>query len=152
MKTATEQKLIRSQTSRKLEAIRPFKDQARGVSSWIDYVRGALGMSLSQLASRVGVAQSSLSGSIKLESEGRITINKLREIAEAMECDLVYGFVPKKKLEEIVEDQAVTKTLQLMKESDAHMALEDQLVKLSQSERMKDQVEERKYSRYLWDK
>lgn len=152
MKTIKEQKIIRNQVSRKLEALRGFQSEAKGISSWIDYVRQGLGMSLSQLAARIGVGQSSLSSSIKLEKEDRITIGKLKEIAEAMECDLVYGFVPRKLLEDIVHDEAVKKTLSLMKQSDTHMSLEDQKVTLSQSERMKDLVEERMYSKYLWDK
>lgn len=105
MKTHKEQKIIIKQVSRKLEDLRPFKEYARGVPSWINYIRLGPGMSLSQLAQRVGVAQSSLSNSIKLEQEGRISIGKLNEIAEAMDCDLVYELVTRKKLEDILKDQ-----------------------------------------------
>jgi predicted DNA-binding mobile mystery protein A len=109
MKDAKEQKIITKQVSRRLEDLRPFQNQAKGVSSWINYLRQGLGMRVAQLAARVGVAQSSISSSIKLEKEGRITINKLKEIADALECDLVYGFVPRQKIEDIVHDQAVKK-------------------------------------------
>jgi predicted DNA-binding mobile mystery protein A len=152
MKKIKEQKTIIKQVSRKLEELRDFQKQANSVSSWINYIRDALGMSLSQLASRVGVAQSSLSGSIKLEQEGRITVHKLREIADAMECDLVYAFVPRKSIEEILHEQSLKKTKQLMKETENHMALEDQRVTISEKERLNDLVEERMYSKYLWDK
>ncbi len=152
MKTTPEQKLITKQVSRKLEELKALQSLARGVPSWINYVRMGLGMSLTQLAARVGVAQPSLSSSIKLEQEGRITIHKLKEIAEAMDCDLVYGFVPRKKIEDIIRDQAVKKTKSLMQEAETHMTLEDQQVTRSQDERMKELVEERMYSKYLWDK
>ena len=152
MKDAKEQKIITKQVSRRLEDLRPFQNQAKGVSSWINYLREGLGMGVAQLAARVGVAQSSISSSIKLEKEGRITINKLKEIADALECDLVYGFVPRQKIEDIVHDQAVKKTLALMNETDAHMSLEDQKVNLDKNERLKDLAEERTYSKYLWDK
>lgn len=152
MKTKQEQKIISRQVSRKLEDLRPIKGITSGVSSWIDYVRLGLGMSLSQLAERVGVAQSSLSGSIKLEKEGKISIKKLKEIAEAMDCELVYGFVPKKKIEDLMRDQAIKKTMKLMDHADSHMSLEDQQVTLDKNERMKDLVEERIFSKYLWDK
>ena len=108
-------------------------------------------MSVTQLASRVGVTQSTVTNSIKMEKEGRITINKLREMAAAMECDLVYSFIPKKKIEELIHDQALKKTLSLMKESEVHMTLEDQQVTIDNEERLKDLVEERTYSKYLWD-
>ncbi len=152
MKTPQEQKIITKQVSRRLEELRALLSQAKGVPSWIDYVRLGLGMSLTQLAARLGVAQSSLSSSIKLEKEGRITIHKLKEIADALDCDLVYGFVPRKKIEDIIHDQAVKKTTALMAEAETHMSLEDQKVMLDKNERLKDQVEERIYSKYLWDK
>ena len=151
MKTYQEQKLITKQVSRKLEELRPYSKLSKGPASWIDYVRKGLGMSLTQLAKRVGVAQSSLSSSIKLEEEGRITIHKLREIADAMECDLVYSFVPRKKIEDIIMDQATKKTMALMKETELHMELEDQKVNLDKKERIKELSEERIYSKYLWD-
>lgn len=152
MKTPQEQKLITKQVSRKLEELRPYSQLSQGPTSWIDYVRKGLGMSLSQLAQRVGVAQSSISSSIKLETEGRISVQKLQEIAEALECDLVYCLVPKKKLEDIIMDQATKKTMALMRETELHMELEDQKVTLDKKERLKELSEERIYSKYLWDK
>jgi predicted DNA-binding mobile mystery protein A len=152
MKAAKEQRVITKQISRRLEKLRPLIHATSGIGSWIDYVRLGLGMSLTQLAARLGITQASVSGSIKLEKEGRITINKLREVADAMDCDLIYEFVPRKKLEDIIRDQAVKKTLELMSETDTHMTLENQKITLDKDERLKDLVEERIYSKYLWDK
>jgi predicted DNA-binding mobile mystery protein A len=152
MKNSKEQKIITKQVSKKLEDLRPLLNEARGVLSWIDYVRLGLGMGITQLASRLGLTQSSLSSSIKLEKEGRITINKLKEIDNAKECELVYRIVTRKTLEDIIHDQAVKKTLSLMEEAETHMDLEDQKVMLDKNERLKDLVEERIYSKYLWDK
>ncbi len=151
MKTIKEQKLITRQVSRKLEGVRELAPLARGITSWIDYVRSGLGMSIVQLARRAGVSQAAMSSSIKLEKEGRITVHKLREIAEAMECDLIYEFVPRKKLEDIIQDQAEQKTKKLMDQTETHMALEDQSVTLDKKERLKELSEERIFSRYLWD-
>lgn len=152
MKDSKEQKVITKQVSKRLEELRALKGVTKGINSWIHYVRQGLGMSLTQLAARVGVAQSSISSSMKLEEEGRITINKLKEIANALECDLVYGFVPRKPLEDIIHDQAVKKTLHLMEETETHMSLEDQKVSSDKNERLQYLVEERIYSKYLWDK
>jgi predicted DNA-binding mobile mystery protein A len=151
MKDPQNQKLITRQVSKRLEELRPLMNESKGIHSWIDYVRQGLGMSLTQLATKLGIAQSSLSSSVKLEKEGRITIHKLKEIADAMECDLVYGFVPRKKIEDIIRDQAIKKTIQLMDETESHMSLEDQKVNLDKNERLKDLVDERIYSKYLWD-
>ncbi|MFL5783023.1 MAG: helix-turn-helix domain-containing protein [Bacteriovoracaceae bacterium] len=151
MKTPKEQKLITRQISRKLQRLKELKEAATGVNSWIDYVRTGLGMSLVQLARRTGVSQASLSSSIKLEREGRITLNKLKEIADAMGCDLVYEFVPRKNLEDMMWDQAMKKTLHLINETETHMALEDQKVELDKNERVKELAEERRFSKHLWD-
>lgn len=151
MKPANEQKLITKQISRRLEDLRAISERTKGITSWIDYVRSGLGMTLQQLASRVGVTQSTLSTAIKMEKEGRITINKLREIADAMDCDVVYEFVPRKKLEDIIFDQAIKKTSKLMDEVESHMALEDQKVTLDKNERLKELAAEKIYSKYLWD-
>ncbi len=152
MKTPKQQTIMTKQVSRKLEALRPLAKEANGVSSWIDYLRLGLGMSLTQLASRLGITQPSLSSSIKLEKEGRITVNKLRQIADAMDCDVVYSFVPRKKIEDIMRDQAIKKTKALMDETENHMSLEDQKVTRDKNERLKELVEEKMFSKYLWDK
>ena len=151
MKAPKEQKLITKQVSKHLEDMRPIASQTRGITSWIDYVRTGLGMSLVQLAKRVGVTQSTISSSIKMEKEGRITLNKLKEIADAMDCDLVYEFVPRKKIEDIMYEQAEKKTKSLMDKAETHMSLEDQKVELDKNERLKELTIERLYSKYLWD-
>lgn len=152
MKTPKEQKLITKQISRRLEEARNLSLSIKGISSWIDYVRSGLGMTLTQLSQRVGVTQATMSGSIKSEKEGRITINKLKEIADAMDCDFSYQFVPRKKLEDIIFDQALKKTRKLMEDTETHMALEDQAVTLDKKERLKELASEKIYSKYLWDK
>lgn len=152
MKVPKEQKIIIKQVSRRMEELRSLAQQTKGIPSWINYVRTGLGMTLTQLAARAGVAQSSISKSVKLEEEGRITLHKLSEIADALECDLIYAFVPRKKIEEIILDQAHKKTASLMKEAENHMSLEDQTVTLDKNERLKELSEERIFSKYLWDK
>jgi predicted DNA-binding mobile mystery protein A len=152
MKPIKEQKLITKQISRRLEELREVAHATSGVASWIDYVRSGLGIGLTQLAHRLEVAQSSISESIKSEKEGRITLQKLKQIADAMDCDLVYGFVPRKRLEDIMLDQAIKKTQQLMNETETHMELEDQKVQRDKNERLQELAQERLYSKYLWDK
>jgi predicted DNA-binding mobile mystery protein A len=151
MKNPQEQKIITRQISRRLEELRPLRSKSLGVNSWIDYVRMGLGMSLTQLAKRVGVSQSTLSQSVRLEKEGRITIHKLQEIAAAMDCELVYSIVPKKKIEEIIYDQALKKTAALMEKAETHMSLEDQNLNLDKSQRLKELANDKIYSKYLWD-
>ena len=67
---------------------------------WIREIRRALGMTTSQLARRLGVAQSAVSGMETREAAGTITLNSLRSAAEAMGCELVYAIVPRTTLRE----------------------------------------------------
>lgn len=151
MKKYKDQKLIRRQVSKKLEEIRVVSEKVIGIKSWSKYVREALGMSVSQLAKRLGLRQSSVSELEKREIEGRVSLNKLREMANAMECDLVYSFVPRKPIEQIVFDQAKQKSLKSIELSDTHMVLEDQKVSTDLEKRLEDLIEDKIYSKYLWD-
>ncbi|MBF0313520.1 MAG: mobile mystery protein A [Oligoflexia bacterium] len=145
-------KKTRSQVSRKLEELREFSKTTQGVRSWIKYIRVALGMSTTQLADRLDLSQSNVSESERHETEGTLTINKLRRMADAMDCDLVYAFIPREKLEVIIYKQAKSKVLKSMKQAETQMALENQSVSIKASERLPDLVEEKMYSKYLWDK
>lgn len=155
MKKKEEQKIIRRQVSKKLQSLSQFKKEASAINSWSKYVRVALGMTVSQMAKRMGLAQSTMTESEKQEEAGTLTINKLKKMAEALDCDLVYAFIPKTSLEDTIENEARKKVLKSLKEASVHMALEDQAViyknKGEREERINELVEEKKYSKYLWD-
>jgi predicted DNA-binding mobile mystery protein A len=78
-------------------------------SGWIKAIREALGMTAEQLARRMGVVQSRVSTLEKAERSGAPSIKSLRQAAEAMNCTLVYAFVPTTTLDGIVRDQATKK-------------------------------------------
>ncbi|MBI2522640.1 MAG: helix-turn-helix domain-containing protein [Bdellovibrio sp.] len=151
MKPIKEQKLIRSQAGRKFESLKEFSEGVKGVTSWTKYVRLALGMSIGQLAGRLGLSPNTVSEAEAREIEGRLTINKLKEMANAMECDLIYAFVPRKQLKDLVYKQAKKKVLTNMQHAETHMELEGQKVS-DQCERIEGLIEEKMYSKYLWDK
>ncbi len=155
MKKMKEQKTIRRQVSKKLEALTSFKKQAQGVRSWSKYIREALGMTITQMAKRMKLAQSTMTESEKQEEMGTLTMSKLKKMADALDCDLVYAFVPRTSIEDTVEKQAMKKVLKSMKEASVHMSLEDQAVhyknEKEKKERIKELVEEKKFSKYLWD-
>ncbi|MHC5088971.1 MAG: helix-turn-helix domain-containing protein, partial [Planctomycetota bacterium] len=50
----------------------------------------------------------------------------LRNVAEAMDCEFVYGFVPKESLEQTVRDQARRVAVKRMDRSNQLMRLEAQ--------------------------
>lgn len=101
----------------------------RPTDGWIRAVRKALGMSTRQLAARMRLKQQSLTKLESNEAEDSITLKKLREAAEAMDCRLVYAFVPNDgSLQAMVKKQAVAKARSLVSAVNHSMRLEDQEV------------------------
>ena len=74
------------------------------VRGWAKAVREALGMTTAQLAKRLGVKQPSVVAIEQSEAKATIELATLRRVAEALDCTLVYAFVPNKPLEEMVRD------------------------------------------------
>lgn len=87
-------------------ALKQIEVPPRPTAGWIQAIRTALGMTTRQLAARVGVTQSTLAGLEKSEAADRITLQSLRRVAEAMDCDLQYVLVPRISLKKRVEHQA----------------------------------------------
>lgn len=79
----------------------------RPSQGWIRAVRDALGMSTYQLARRIGVSQPTLANWEQREAKGTISLQSLRRVAAAMECDLVYVLAPRKALKKILEQRAL---------------------------------------------
>jgi len=91
------------------ENLNNFKDLAKKPvpqKGWIRTIREALGMSSSVLANRLGCSRSNVTAIEQREKKGNITLEKLEEVAQAMNCKLVYCFVPLVPLDKILEDQA----------------------------------------------
>lgn len=102
------------------------------VQGWIKLMRQALGMSGAQLARRMKVSRALISNTEKAEMEGRVTINKMQEFAEAMDCEFVYCMVPKGKIETVLKERANQKAQLVLDRTNTHMALEDQALNKEQ--------------------
>lgn len=73
---------------------------------WLRAVRESLGRSLRAQASLLGLSSAALHKSESAEADGRITLGQLRRLAAALDCELVYGLVPRKPLREVVKERA----------------------------------------------
>ena len=121
---------------------------------WAKAIREALGMTTRQLAKRMGAAPSRVSAIEKAEMTGAITLKTLRETAEAMDCVLLYAFVPTKALDHILRDQAERKASGELSRLNHTMGLENQALTKSdladERERMVDDIVSGSL-RGLWD-
>lgn len=62
---------------------------------WIRAIREALGMSLRQMASRLGTSAPGARKLEESEANGTISLKSLRRAAEALDCIIIYALVPK---------------------------------------------------------
>ena len=110
-------------------ALKPYR-QLQAVTTpgggWLRTIREALGMTVRQLAARAAIAPATLHQSERSEAEDRISLAQLRKLASALDCELVYGLVPRKPLTELVEDQAMRMARTEILGVTHSMALEDQ--------------------------
>ena len=99
----------------------------RPSDGWIRAVRKALGMSVRQLATRMGMSQQAVSQFEASELDDSVTLKTLRKAAEAMGCQFVYAIVPVGgSLQDIVREQATHKAKEIVTAVDHTMQLEAQ--------------------------
>ena len=103
-------------------------------SGWIKTVREAIGMTVSQLAARLGVTQPRIT---KMESnEDNLKLSTMKKAAEAMNCEFVYYFKPRTTFQNLVDEQAQKKAVEVLKTVNENMALENQ--EIAEDEAVKD--------------
>lgn len=120
--------LARKQLDKRLNFLRSTDALTRPPRGWIKAIREALGMTTAQLARRMGVSQPRVVEIEKAEKTNVITLDTLERAARAMDCKLVYTFVPKKSLEQLVEDRARIIAKERLTITGHTMALEAQSV------------------------
>ena len=125
-----------TQVNRRLKAIRRVIPDTKVRPGWIRYIRSSLGMTLKQLAERTKLSLPSIAQAERSEAAGRVSIATLKKMANAMECEFVYAFVPKTDLEEVMKQAAREKAKRTLVSADVHMTLEDQRVEQSMQERI----------------
>jgi predicted DNA-binding mobile mystery protein A len=80
-----------------LERFASIKPLGVPKGGWIRTVRRMRGLSLAAVAKRLDIHRQNVLQFEKSEEKGHILIGNLSRIAEAMECELVYAIVPKRR-------------------------------------------------------
>jgi predicted DNA-binding mobile mystery protein A len=136
------------QRMKRFGEVRRFTPPVRG---WIKAVREALGMTTAQLAKRLKVKQPTVVRLEQSEAKGTIELATLRRVAAALDCTLVYAFVPNKPLERIVRDRARLFARRRREPVEHSMLLEDQSVKAKETEKGLDEIVRETNPRLFWD-
>ena len=148
-------KLVIEQLDRKFDtmsALRNLEPPSRG---WIHAIRTAMHMSLAQLAKRLKKTSASVSEIENRERSKNITLKKLAEVGEALDLQLVYGFIPKtSSLEAIIEQRAKQIARDIVMRTSQSMKLEEQE---NSEARLQKAINDRarqiqmEMPKYLWD-
>ena len=128
-------KLVREQLDTTLGRLEPLKALVPPGKGWIRAIRDAIGMTGEQLAKRLNTNKQRVSRIEHDEKLGKVKIETLKNVAEAMDCVFVYAFVPRDSLDQTVKEQAKEIAKKRMARSNQMMRLEKQ--ELSEAEKAK---------------
>jgi len=122
---------------------------------WIKAIRMALGMSARQLGDKLRITRQGVQDMENREQQGTITLKALRETANALDMQLVYGFVPiDGSLDALIDRKARALATQIVLRTAQSMLLEDQG---NTRERLEKAIEEqvaiyrKELPKVLWD-
>ena len=117
-------KLLRRSYQKKFNALKKAVIE-RPPQGWLKTIREFLGMTTTQLAKKINVAQPRV---INLEKNEKNTkISTMERIADALNCDFVYAFIPRENIDDIIYNQAKKKALKILNKVHTNMSLENQL-------------------------
>jgi predicted DNA-binding mobile mystery protein A len=115
------------QLDRSLEHFRMAHAVSRPQKGWIRAIREAIGASSGELGRRLGTSRQLPLQFEKAEAEGSITLKSLRNVANALDCDLVYALVPRAgTIQQLAENRARVQARTQVLRVEHSMALEDQ--------------------------
>lgn len=150
-----QQKLQIAQLEAKFKEYVPLRKVATPPTGWIKAIRLALGMTLQQLANRLSITKQSARDMETREKDGSISIKSLRKAANALDMELVYGFVPKDgTLEALIDRKAREVATEIVTRTHNNMVLEDQGNTESRIQKAIDERTEqlkREIPKVLWD-
>lgn len=149
------QLLLLQQTDKKTQAFKELKSITTPTKGWINTFRTAIKMSLRQLGNRLQIAPQSVKEIEEREANGTITLKSLRDVANALDMQLVYGFISKHdSLEQMIEKRAKELAKEIVMRTHNTMTLEAQE---NSAERIEQAIAQKtaeiKYEmpKYLWD-
>jgi len=150
------QNLIIDQLDKKFESIKKVSSSLSvPTNGWINAIRKSLNMSLKQLGKKLKVTSQNINQLEQREKDGSISIQKLKDAAEALGCRFVYAFIPDEgSLKKKIEERAFEVAKEIVMRTSHTMKLEDQE---NSEERIKKAIKDRaekiknELPKYLWD-
>lgn len=122
-----QKRLLLTQLDKKIAHFLEAKTQPAPGEGWIYSIRAALGMSLKQLGNRLKMTPQGVKDLERREKDGSLTLQKLRDVATALDMQFVYGLVPKDDtLDRMIEKRAMELAREIVLKTSQTMHLENQ--------------------------
>jgi predicted DNA-binding mobile mystery protein A len=140
------------------QKLKPFS-QARMVlipeRGWINTIRTTLNMTMAQLGKKLNITRQGVKRIEESEANGTITINSLKNVANAMDLKLVYALIPKDgTIDDLIETRAEKLAQKIVLRTNQNMKLENQGIgdnKLSKTIKELAIEIKRELRKSLWD-
>jgi len=137
-----------------LTPLRELQELDRPDAGWIRAIREASGMSIRQLAERMGISKTTVAALERSEAAGTIKLSSLRAVGDALGSDLVYALVPRRSLEDAVRQRARLVAERVVGQVSQSMELEDQGIPAAERKRQVSELAEELWQEMpqeLWD-
>jgi predicted DNA-binding mobile mystery protein A len=94
---------------------------------WVNTIRTTLNMTRDQLGAKLNLTKGAIQKIEEREATGQITINKLKDVGNALNMKFIYGFIPKDgTIDSLVNLKAEKLARKIVLRTNQNMKLEDQ--------------------------
>ncbi|MDO6809879.1 mobile mystery protein A [Zobellia galactanivorans] len=148
-------KLLIEQLDQKLAN---FKDAGTVLvpqKGWVNTIRTTLNMTRDQLGTKLNLTKGAIQKIEEREATGQITLNKLKDVGNALNMKFIYGFIPKDgTIENLVDLKAEKLARKIVLRTNQNMKLENQGIgdeKINKTiKELADEIK-REMKKSLWD-
>ena len=122
---------------------------------WVNTIRTTLNMTRDQLGTKLNLTKGAIQKIEEREATGQITINKLKDVGNALNMKFIYGFIPKDgTIESLVNLKAEKLARKIVLRTNQNMKLEDQGIgdeKIAKTIKELANEIKREMKKSLWD-
>lgn len=143
------------QLDNKLQKFQSGAAQPIPEKGWIHSIRTTLNMTLEQLGRKLYITKQGAKAIEDSEAKNSITIKSMKEVADAMDMNFVYGFVPKDgSIDALIFNKAKDLARNIVMRTNQNMVMESQSI---EDEKLKNAIEDlteefkTKIPKILWD-
>ena len=148
-------KLLIEQLDQKLNPFQQTELVLVPNKGWINTIRTTINMTMAQLGAKLNITRQGVKRIEDSEAKGTLSINSLKEVAQALDLKFVYGFVPKDgSIDNLIHLKAENLARKIVLRTNQNMKLEDQGIS---DDKINDSIIDlaneikREMRRSLWD-